>query len=60
MTVLAPTHFSLGYVKSTDNRREPTCTKFYSVILNGRGQSLVDATYRSPGYTSNASGAWRK
>ncbi len=28
--------------------------------LNARGQSLVDATYLSLGYTSNASGAWIK
>ena len=28
--------------------------------LNARGQSLVDATYLSLGYTSNASGAWLK
>jgi len=27
--------------------------------LNARGQSLVDATYRSLGYTSDASGAWQ-
>jgi CubicO group peptidase (beta-lactamase class C family) len=27
--------------------------------LNPRGQSLVDATYRSLGYQSDASGAWR-
>lgn len=26
-TLLAPTRFSLGYVKSADNRREPTCGK---------------------------------
>ena len=26
--------------------------------LNSRGQSLVDAAYRSIGYTSNASGSW--
>jgi len=97
-TLLAPTRFSLGYVKSGDNRREPTCGKDDSVILseeafghpgsggsigfadpaarmsfgytmnrmgqglglNERGQSLVDATYLSLGYTSNASGAWLK
>jgi hypothetical protein len=28
--------------------------------LNERGQSLVDATYFSLGYTSNASGVWLK
>jgi CubicO group peptidase (beta-lactamase class C family) len=28
------------------------------VGLNSRGQSLIDAAYRSLGYTSNASGSW--
>jgi hypothetical protein len=28
--------------------------------LNARGQSLVDATYLSMGYTSNAGGCWIK
>jgi hypothetical protein len=27
-------------------------------LLNPRGQSLVDAVYRSLGYTSDASGSW--
>ncbi|HYK84263.1 MAG TPA: serine hydrolase domain-containing protein [Ktedonobacteraceae bacterium] len=96
--VLAPTRFSLGYVKSVDNRHEPSCTENDSVILseeafghsgfggamgfadpptrmsfgytmnrmgqglglNARGQSLIDATYLSLGYTSNASGTWIK
>jgi CubicO group peptidase (beta-lactamase class C family) len=30
------------------------------ILLNERGQSLVDATYAALGYHSNASGAWRK
>jgi CubicO group peptidase (beta-lactamase class C family) len=98
MAVLLPTRFSLGYVKSVDNRRVPNCTVDDSLIiseeafghagfggslgfadplpnmsfgyamnrmgqgigLNARGQSLVDATYLSLGYTSNASGAWIK
>ena len=30
------------------------------ILLNERGQSLVDAAYESLGYVSNASGAWRK
>ena len=34
MSLLAPTRFSLGYVKSVDNRRVPTCTKDDSVILS--------------------------
>lgn len=96
--ILAPTRFSLGYVKSVDNRRVPDCTENDSLIiseeafghsgfggamgfadpvarmsfgyamnrmgegigLNARGQSLIDATYLSLGYTSNASGAWLK
>jgi CubicO group peptidase (beta-lactamase class C family) len=28
------------------------------ILLNERGQSLVDATYRALGCTSNASGVW--
>lgn len=96
MTALAPIRFATGFVKSTDNRRVPYCTKEDSVLLseeafghtgfggaagfcdpaanmsfgyamnrmgpglglNDRGQSLIDATYLSLGYTSNASGAW--
>jgi CubicO group peptidase (beta-lactamase class C family) len=30
------------------------------ILLNERGQALVDAAYKSLGYTSNASGAWRQ
>jgi CubicO group peptidase (beta-lactamase class C family) len=30
------------------------------ILLNERGQSLVDATYRALGYMSDASGAWRR
>jgi CubicO group peptidase (beta-lactamase class C family) len=98
MAVLLPTRFSLGYVKSVDNRRVPHCTENDSLILseeafghsgfggalgfaepvanmsfgyamnrmgqgiglNARGQSLVDATYLSLGYKSNAPGAWIK
>jgi len=33
-SVLAPTRFSLGYVKSVDNRREPLRTENDSVILS--------------------------
>lgn len=29
-----------------------------SILLNERGQSLVDATYRALGYTGNGSGVW--
>jgi CubicO group peptidase (beta-lactamase class C family) len=97
-SILAPTRFALGYVKSIDNRRVPGCTENDSLILseeafghsgfggamgfaepsermsfgyvmnrmgeglglNSRGQSLIDATYLSLGYTSNASGSWIK
>jgi CubicO group peptidase (beta-lactamase class C family) len=30
------------------------------ILLNARGQSLVDAAYRAVGYSSDVSGAWRK
>ncbi len=30
------------------------------ILLNERGQALVDAAYRALGYTSNASGVWEK
>jgi CubicO group peptidase (beta-lactamase class C family) len=30
------------------------------ILLNERGQSLVDAAYSALGYKTNASGAWRK
>jgi len=30
------------------------------ILLNERGQSLVDATYKSLGYASDSSGAWRR
>jgi len=33
-TALAPIRFSLGYVKSTDNRRVPDCTREDSVLLS--------------------------
>ena len=33
-SILAPTRFSLGYVKSIDNRREPSCTENDSVLLS--------------------------
>ena len=94
--MLIPTRFSLGFMKSMDNRREQAVTKD-SVILGGsafghvgaggsigfadphtgmsfgytmnrmgpgilmneRGQSLIDAAYQCLGYISNASGVWR-
>jgi CubicO group peptidase (beta-lactamase class C family) len=94
-TLMIPTRFSLGFMKSMDNRRlenaeacsailseaafghvgaggsigfaDPQCRMSlgYSmnrmglgILLNDRGQSLVDAAYRSVGYRSNAGGVW--
>src|SRR2546428_3510838 len=34
MVVMFPSRFSLGYVKSTDNRREPASTRDDSMILS--------------------------
>ena len=31
-----------------------------SILLNDRGQSLVDATYRALGFRSNVSGSWQR
>jgi CubicO group peptidase (beta-lactamase class C family) len=45
-----PAKMSFGY---TMNKMGP------GILLTNRGQSLVDATYRSLGYQSNASGVWR-
>ncbi len=45
-----PAAMSFGY---TMNKMGP------GTSLNERGQSLVDAVYRSLGYRSNASGAWQ-
>jgi CubicO group peptidase (beta-lactamase class C family) len=97
-SILAPTRFALGFVKTVDNRRVAGLTENDSVILsegafghsgfggamgfaesaermsfgyvmnrmgsglglNARGQSLIDAAYRSLGYRSNASGRWVK
>jgi CubicO group peptidase (beta-lactamase class C family) len=93
--LLTPSRFSLGFMKSMDNRRQPpgrqdsaslseeafghggfggsvgfadpkaelsfgyTMNKMGSGAgLNERGQSLIDAVYRSLGYRSDASGAW--
>ncbi|GGC60182.1 serine hydrolase domain-containing protein [Chelatococcus reniformis] len=94
-TLMIPTRFSLGFMKSMDNRAldnaddcsvilaEPafghvgaggslgfadpearmsfgyTMSRMGSgILLNDRGQSLVDAAYRALGYGSNAGGAW--
>ena len=70
-TLLIPSRFALGFMKSMDNRARPhgaieSCvlseTAFGHVgaglLLNDRGQSLVDATYESLGYGSSLSGGW--
>jgi CubicO group peptidase (beta-lactamase class C family) len=96
-TLLIPTRFALGFMKSMDNRRRArgdrdsailSSSAFghvgaggsigfadpreelsfgYSmnqmgkgILLNERGQSLVDAAYRALGYTTNAPGVWVK
>ena len=96
-TLLIPTRFSLGFMKSMDNRREQAVDKSSAILssaafghvgmggsigfadpvesmsfgyamnklgtgilLNERGQSLVDAAYRCLGYSGNASGVWRR
>jgi CubicO group peptidase (beta-lactamase class C family) len=94
-TLLIPTRFALGFMKSMDNRKRATGDRDsvilssaafghvgaggsigfadppeglafgYSmnrmgngIMLNPRGQALVDATYRALGYASNESGVW--
>jgi CubicO group peptidase (beta-lactamase class C family) len=94
-TLMIPTRFALGYMKSMDNRHlpgtdsascllsdaafghvgaggsigfaDPECKLAFGytmnqmglgLLLNDRGQSLVDATYKALGYRSNASGVW--
>ncbi len=93
-TLMIPTRFALGYMKSMDNRHRGADTSSvilgpsafghvgaggslgfadpasamsfgYSmnkmgpgILLNERGQALVDAAYRCLGYRSNASGCW--
>jgi CubicO group peptidase (beta-lactamase class C family) len=96
-TLLIPTRFGLGFMKSMDNRRrargdrdsailssaafghvgaggsigfadpQEALSFGYSmnqmgkgILLNERGQSVVDAAYRSLGYTTNAPGVWVK
>lgn len=95
-TLLIPTRFGLGFMKSIDNRRElavgrdsailgasafghvgaggsvgfadPSAHMSFGytmnrmgpgILMNERGQSLVDATYQALGYHSNLSGVWR-
>ena len=95
-TLLIPTRFGLGFMKSMDNRNrhaidrdsvllgpsafghvgaggsigfaDPDAKMSFGyamnkmgpgILLNERGQGLVDAAYRALGYESNASGVWR-
>jgi CubicO group peptidase (beta-lactamase class C family) len=90
-----PTRFSLGFMKSMDNRKldnavacsaivseaafghvgaggsigfaDPECGMSFGytmnrmglgILLNDRGQSLVDAAYRDMGYRTDTGGAW--
>ena len=93
-TLLVPSRFALGFMKSMDNRRggvpdssailsdaafghvgmggsigfaDPSTAMSFGynmnrmgvgILLNDRGQSLIDGAYRSLGATSNASGCW--
>ena len=96
-TLLLPTRFALGFMKSMDNRdrpqgdidsliigdrafghagaggslgfADPECRMAFGytmnrmgpgVLLNQRGQDLVDAAYQSLGYRSNAGGVWMR
>ena len=96
-TLLIPTRFALGFMKSMDNRNAPGVDRSSvilgsaafghvgaggsigfadpaarmsfgytmnrmgpGILLNERGQTLVDATYRALGYSGNASGVWRR
>ncbi len=94
-TLLIPTRFALGFMRSMDNRHrehgymesaiigrqafghvgaggslgfaDPECQLSFGysmnqmgagLLLNERGQSLVDAAYRSLGYRTDAPGSW--
>jgi CubicO group peptidase (beta-lactamase class C family) len=96
-TLLIPSRFALGFMKSMDNRRRARGDRDSAILssaafghvgaggsigfadpreelsfgyamnqmgkgilLNERGQSIVDAAYRSLGYTTNAPGVWVK
>lgn len=96
-TLLIPSRFALGFMKSMDNRRrrkgdrdsailsaaafghvgaggsigfaDPAAGLSFGysmnrmgqgILLNERGQSVVDATYRALGYRSNQSGVWAR
>ncbi len=94
-TLLVPTRFASGFMKSMDNRAlpmgdqmtailgesafghvgaggsigfaDPECGLAFSytmnrmgagLLVNERGQSVIDAAYRALGYRTNAPGAW--
>ncbi len=94
-TLLIPTRFALGFMRSMDNRHrehgymesailgrhafghvgaggslgfaDPECQLSFGysmnqmgagLLLNERGQSLVDETYRSLGYRTDTPGCW--
>lgn len=96
-TLLIPTRFALGFMKSMDNRHlpfgdiqscvlgdaafghvgaggsigfaDPDCRLGFGytmnqmgagLLLNDRGQALVDAAYRALGYRTNTPGVWVK
>lgn len=96
-TLLIPTRFSLGFMKSMDNRTRDAVDKDSvvlsseafghvgaggsigfadpgagmafgyamnrmgpGILLNERGQSLVDAAYTALGYSGNQAGVWRR
>ena len=96
-TLLAPTRFGPGFMKSMDNRGQPFGDQMSAIIgerafghvgaggsigfadpecrlalsytmnqmgqgllVNERGQSLIDAAYQALGYRSTASGAWTR
>jgi CubicO group peptidase (beta-lactamase class C family) len=94
-TLMIPTRFAHGYMKSMDNRKlpntascsvilgdaafghvgaggsigfaDPECAMSFGytmnrmgtgILLNDRGQGLIDAIYRSLGYKNDAGGVW--
>jgi CubicO group peptidase (beta-lactamase class C family) len=95
-TLMLPTRFSMGFMKSMDNRRrrpggdsailgrrgfghvgaggsigfaDPECGLSFGytmnrmgagILLNERGQGLIDAAYRCLGYRSNEAGVWQR
>lgn len=96
-TLLLPSRFALGFMKSMDNRHrphghlesvvlgdrafghvgaggsigfaDPDCNMAFAytmikmgagLLLNERGQGVVDAAYKSLGYSDNKPGFWRR